>query len=158
VLSVLGLPSCDGIFHGHFRICRGGRHTPVELLRVTGSPEGIRRPETGHAHRPAPLVSGIFPLERRGGKSEPSCRSGCFAPREARNGFFDEADRRDPVIAEMGQTVPWSEWQLFNLREDPAEMNDLAQTHPKKLARLLDLWTDYVRTNGVVLPAQPGPY
>lgn len=32
---------------------------------------------------------------------------------EARNRLFDEADRRYAVIAETGQTVPWSEMRLF---------------------------------------------
>ncbi|REJ90162.1 MAG: arylsulfatase [Planctomycetota bacterium] len=33
------------------------------------------------------------------------------------------------------------DWELFNLREDRAETNDLAETHPEKVAELSQLWT-----------------
>ena len=31
------------------------------------------------------------------------------------------------------------EWELFNLREDPAEMNDLSGEYPDKLAEMIAL-------------------
>jgi arylsulfatase len=45
-----------------------------------------------------------------------------------------------------------STWELFDLAADPAERNDLAAERPDKLAEMVALWDDYVRTNHVVLP------
>jgi arylsulfatase A-like enzyme len=47
-----------------------------------------------------------------------------------------------------------SEWELFDLAADPAERKNLAAAHPDKLAEMIALWDDYVRTNGVVLPSR----
>jgi arylsulfatase A-like enzyme len=49
------------------------------------------------------------------------------------------------------------EWELFNLRDDPAEMNDLSAEHPEKVEAMLQLWDDYVKTNGVIL-TNDGPF
>ena len=37
---------------------------------------------------------------------------------------------------------------------DPAERRDLAAEHPEKLAEMIALWDEYVRTNHVVLPSR----
>jgi arylsulfatase len=42
-------------------------------------------------------------------------------------------------------------WQLFDLATDPGEQTDLAQEQPERLARMLELWDDYARRNGVIL-------
>ena len=42
------------------------------------------------------------------------------------------------------------EWELFNLREDPAEMSDLAGTQPQRLAEMVALWEQYKQDNGVL--------
>jgi arylsulfatase len=42
------------------------------------------------------------------------------------------------------------EWELFNLREDPAEMNDLSGEYPEKLAEMIALWEAYKEDNGVL--------
>ena len=42
------------------------------------------------------------------------------------------------------------EWELFNLREDPAEMNDLAGAQPERLAEMVALWKQYRQDNGVL--------
>ena len=43
-------------------------------------------------------------------------------------------------------------WELFNLADDPAERNDLAEELPQKVAELTAFWDEYVTTNGVILP------
>ncbi|OBT58158.1 hypothetical protein VE04_01124 [Pseudogymnoascus sp. 24MN13] len=45
-------------------------------------------------------------------------------------------------------------WQLYNLKTDPGEVNDLADENPKLLQELLVLWDNYVLENGVI-PLQP---
>jgi len=42
------------------------------------------------------------------------------------------------------------EWELFNLREDPAEMNDLNGEYPEKFAEMIALWESYKEDNGVL--------
>lgn len=49
------------------------------------------------------------------------------------------------------------DWELFNLKDDPAEMHDLSAKHPQKRAALLKLWDEYVKTNGVIV-SDAGPY
>lgn len=43
-------------------------------------------------------------------------------------------------------------WQLFNLRTDPGETQDLATEHPARLKQLIAAWEKYAREVGVVLP------
>lgn len=43
-------------------------------------------------------------------------------------------------------------WQLYNLGDDPAELTDMAARHPDQLQHMIELWENYAKTNGVVLP------
>ena len=43
-------------------------------------------------------------------------------------------------------------WQLYNLSEDPAELNDLSGEYPSKLGELRSAWVDYAERNNVILP------
>jgi arylsulfatase A-like enzyme len=43
-----------------------------------------------------------------------------------------------------------SEWELFNLKQDPAELNDLSKQHPDKLKELTTLWEQYKIDNKVL--------
>ena len=45
-----------------------------------------------------------------------------------------------------------SDWELFNLAQDPGERNDLAAQYPDKLKEMLILWDEYVVENNVILP------
>lgn len=47
-------------------------------------------------------------------------------------------------------------WQLYDLGNDPGEINDLAATHREKLAELIALWETYVEETGVI--SQPISY
>jgi len=49
------------------------------------------------------------------------------------------------------------DWQLFNLREDPAELHDLSAEYPDRRKALLKLWEEYVQRNGVIV-SEAGPY
>ena len=43
-------------------------------------------------------------------------------------------------------------WELFDLRVDPGEVNDLSAEYPEKVTELLQAWDEYVAENGIVLP------
>lgn len=45
-------------------------------------------------------------------------------------------------------------WQLYNLKSDPGEVDDLAEQEPEILKELLVHWDQYVMENGVI-PMQP---
>jgi len=46
------------------------------------------------------------------------------------------------------------EWELFNLKADPAERNDLSAKEPGKLKAMVALWDEYAKANNVVLPSR----
>ncbi len=46
------------------------------------------------------------------------------------------------------------DWELFDLRADPAERRDLAAERPAKVAALTALWDAYVAENNVILPSR----
>jgi arylsulfatase len=49
------------------------------------------------------------------------------------------------------------DWQLFNLRDDPAELYDVSEKNSEKRTELLQLWEQYVKDNGVILSGD-GPF
>jgi arylsulfatase len=46
------------------------------------------------------------------------------------------------------------DWELFNLKTDPAERKDLAAERPDKVKELLARWDDYAKANNVILPSR----
>jgi arylsulfatase len=42
------------------------------------------------------------------------------------------------------------EWELFNLKQDPAELADLSAQHPEKLKEMVSMWEQYKIDNGVL--------
>ena len=43
-------------------------------------------------------------------------------------------------------------WQLYNLENDLAEQNNLAEKHPEILRVMVEKYDKYARENGIVLP------
>jgi len=44
------------------------------------------------------------------------------------------------------------DWELFNLKQDPAEANDLSSENPEKLAEMVSLWEAWGDKNNVIMP------
>ena len=42
------------------------------------------------------------------------------------------------------------EWELYNLAEDPAELNDLSSTYPEKIGDMIKMWEQYKEDNTVL--------
>jgi arylsulfatase len=42
------------------------------------------------------------------------------------------------------------EWELYNLKEDPAEVNDLSGEHPQRVEEMVALWEQYKEDNTVL--------
>ena len=55
----------------------------------------------------------------------------------------------------MGPPEGNGKWQLYNLRSDPAELNDLSTREPDRLNMMIKLWEQYATGNGIV-PAEGG--
>jgi len=49
-------------------------------------------------------------------------------------------------------------WELYNLKEDLIEENNLANNYPEKLQELIGHWKDYEKENAVTLPDRPTAY
>ena len=56
----------------------------------------------------------------------------------------------DWKILWMPEPFGLGEWELFNLKQDPAELNDLSKQHPDKLKEMIALWETYKRENKVL--------
>ncbi|MEH6467993.1 MAG: arylsulfatase [Porticoccus sp.] len=50
----------------------------------------------------------------------------------------------------MPEPFGTGEWELFNLSQDPAEMNDLSEQYPDRLAVMKTRWEQYKKDNGVL--------
>jgi len=60
--------------------------------------------------------------------------------------YFD----RDWKILWMPEPFGSGEWELYNLIEDPAELNDLSSEHPQKVEDMVALWEQYRDDNAVL--------
>ncbi len=56
----------------------------------------------------------------------------------------------DWKILWMPQPFGPGEWELFNLKQDPAELTDLGTQHPEKLKGMVARWEQYKKDNGVL--------
>jgi arylsulfatase len=48
-----------------------------------------------------------------------------------------------------------SEWQMYDLASDPAELHDLASDFPERKSELAGAWLYYASSNGVIRPDKP---
>ena len=62
------------------------------------------------------------------------------------------------VLEPRPKGIRTNTWQLYNLAEDPAEINDVSAQHPRVLREMIGLWEEYARENGVILPNQTSGY
>ncbi len=60
--------------------------------------------------------------------------------------FFDG----DWKVLLMPHPFGKGDWELYKLKDDPAEMNDLSKQHPEKLKELVARWEQYKEDNGVL--------
>ena len=60
--------------------------------------------------------------------------------------FFDG----DWKVLWMPKPFGKGDWELFNIKEDPAELRDLSSENPQKLKELVGQWERYKEENGVL--------
>lgn len=55
----------------------------------------------------------------------------------------------DWKLLRLPEPMGSGEWELYNLKQDPAESEDLSEQHPKIKSELLELWNIYAKQNEV---------
>lgn len=112
----------------------------------------------GVAH-PAPTYQGREVVPMRGASMLPFASSSPDAPKRIHaedfvNGWETcgraACRKGDWKIVFIPKPKGPERWQLYNIRADPGEIHDLAESEPKKLAELLELWDQYVLETGVI--------
>ena len=53
-------------------------------------------------------------------------------------------------ILQMPKPYGTGDWELFNLQQDPAELNDLSRQYPNERKKLIARWEQYREDNGVL--------
>jgi len=56
----------------------------------------------------------------------------------------------DWKVLRMPRPFASGEWELYNLKQDPGEIDDLSSEHPEKLERMVALWEQYSEDNSVL--------
>jgi len=71
---------------------------------------------------------------------------------------MDAYRRGDWKVLRLPPPFGNGDWQLYNLAEDPGEIQDVADQHPELVAELAQGWTAYAEANGVIQPSTPIAY
>mgnify|MGYP005651475913 FL=1 len=56
------------------------------------------------------------------------------------------------VLEPRARGIKPDTWQLYNIANDPAELNDLSEQNPEKLKEMITHWDEYVAETGLVVP------
>jgi len=138
--------------HGgpHFR---GVTHT-MDLAPTFLELAGIRDPGSMYKGRPVHPLEGVslVPVfKQRASSARPK---GSVLAYELLGRRYVRKDNWKAVWVE----APWAtgHWTLYDLRNDPAEMNDLSAARPEIMAELVAEWDNYVARVGVVEPDMIG--
>lgn len=149
----------------------GGIRSPLVIVTPDGRGAGsINRDAMLHVMDVAPTLLELAGIEQpssfegrpvlpmQGRSWAPMLRGQGASPRTANDWlafelFGQRAVRQGPWKALwLHPPLGTGDWQLFNLAEDIGEQKDLASANPDVLARLLELWDEYVEEDNVVLP------
>ena len=109
---------------------------------------GVQQPATYNGREVAPIQGKSWVKMLEGKKQSPRDPNDwlgweLFGNRAIRQG--------DWKISWLISPFGTSDWQLFNLADDPGEQYDLSNKFPEKKKELVALWDEYVRTNGIVM-------
>ncbi len=71
---------------------------------------------------------------------------------------MDAYRRGDWKVLRLPEPYGNGQWQLYNLAEDPGEVNDLSGENPQLVNELARAWEGYAEANGIIRPNQPVAY
>ena len=103
---------------------------------------------------PRPAGQSMLPLIAKGDGGEKFSRGGLGWEAYGMDAWLEG----DMKLVRLPVPYGNSQWQLYNLRSDPGETNDLAGKMPKLVAAFEAKWLDYARANEVVHPDKPIAY
>jgi arylsulfatase len=140
VIKLPGKSDDAGSMHDSFIHVRDIMPTILDLAGVAHSEE--------FEGRTVRLLQGRSVLDLLAGESEmPYAESGQVGYELfGLKAYFDGAWK----ILWMPPPFGSGEWELYNLRDDPAEMNDLGNDHPERLERMVAMWEQYKTDNEVL--------
>jgi arylsulfatase A-like enzyme len=119
---------------------------PATILDATG----VDHPGTSYKGRKVEPLRGHSMMKVLNGKSDfvydndTAMNWEIFGYRAVRKGDFK--------LIWLPMPFGVDDWQLYDLSKDPAESNDLSQERPKLRKELIDIWKQYSKDVGVVLP------
>ncbi|MEM1402272.1 MAG: arylsulfatase [Pseudomonadota bacterium] len=145
----------------------GGIRSPL-LVRGPGIPAGHVNSALAHVSDIAPTLFDLVGIDTKSdpvfeGKLQPqgvsllqTWRGESISPRShfgtelfgsyaLRSGQWKASKIRPP----MGT----GQWELFNLNTDPGETDDLAESEPEVLSKLIEKYQEYAATNGIIHPS-----
>ncbi len=153
-------------------VSEGGIRTPAIIKPVGGGAGGSISAEFTQVRDIVPTVLDLL------GAEHPSVHDAKLAPLDGRSllpllqGKADElAPRRgtgyelhglrayfdgDWKAVQTLMPLGSGQWQLFNLRNDPGETQDLASQHPERLAAMREAHAQYEQDNGVIYSPPEG--
>jgi arylsulfatase len=71
---------------------------------------------------------------------------------------MDAFRRGDWKVLRLPEPYGAGSWQLYNLADDPGEVNDVAAEYPELVDELTQAWERYAKENGVIRPSEPVAY
>lgn len=127
----------------------------MDILPTFLESAGVKHPsENPEAKVAPPQGKSMWPLLAGRGKSTRSesdwIGGELFGNRYIRRGDF----KLLYLLPAVGGT---GDWQLYHMKDDPAELNDLSAKHADKREALIQLWERYQKENGLIL-TNDGPF
>ncbi len=110
---------------------------------------GVRHPSTFKGHQ-------ILPMDGRSLRPLLEGRANRVYGENDAVGFelFGDGNRAlfmgDWKVIRVNKPYGDNQWRLFNVVEDPRELNDLSKQYPDKLSKMISLYEDYEKRKGVV--------
>ncbi len=169
-----GWASASSAAYDRFKIflSEGGIRTPAIIKPVGGASVGSISAEFTQVRDIVPTVLDLLNLEHpsahdaklalldgrsllpllQGKADELAPRQGTGYELHGLRAYFDGDWKAVQTLMPLGS----GQWQLFNLRNDPGETQDLARQYPERLAAMREAQAQYEQDNGVIYSPPEG--
>ena len=111
---------------------------------------GVMHPGTSFKGRTVYPLRGRSMLPLLGGESEVVYKDDTAVSWELFG--FRAVRKGDYKLLWLPKPFGIGDWQLYDLSTDPAELIDLSQQRPRLRAEMIEIWNQYAKETGVILP------